>query len=766
MSQDSSLDNLLKSLDSQIKYNQVSIASWGGQKSFKKAELPTVDYLLNNASKLTQEQNKRNQMVDDYLKKQQVPIEIDGVSYKYHNIPSPDLDPIDNYEVEDPDTGEKVEMTPEQYFKKREDEIKKVYSEQKQRLSDEILEQKNQILLSQGDARILKQRMDHLRRLLAESELPEDDLQRVAEELNYLGAHELEFKKRMKKRNQQINEEKSDTSLKGLLARRENERDRGDELRIQEDILEDLNNKLRELTTLEDQALEELKEDEARHHNLLKQNKEKLKSYQDELNKLNNGVFSSQQNPNEPDEAYLERLQRMAETPFDNDNTQQLAILEQKKDLRDNLKEIVRSDTLINQVVNKLSSENHLLVFELNKTFEEFKRKFLKKYGYDNKNLKEFDISKEIINHLSKVNEEQQLVVRQRGFAFPTGENNLGGFASIHPEQEEIIDGNNPMKKENTILARLLDNNETLMLLSGANKNRIYLRYKIDPQYLREKEEEETKSGAKSGAKKAGRPKGEYIKLPSGVYFLYSGTNEDGEYRQVPSFSGKPNIYNIISEFLEIPIENILRFFKLNPAGNIAQGIGKARLLERCSELGLKPSTKTGYIAAQQGNKYIIGEGVNKDHKDKKVKFGDIVILPNKLFYENILSIQRPDGIKINGFKNKHVSDDFVKVIFKIIENKSYHTDLLNLSSSEKVLLDNLLSLANLHKKVITGSGKDSINKLKKDLEILEGEIQAGNNNQTLKQKLHDILHKLAYFKVISLSQANKHYKEYIKNFF
>ena len=141
--------------------------------------------------------------------------------------------------------------------------------------------------------------------------------------------------------------------------------------------------------------------------------------------------------------------------------------------------------------------------------------------------------------------------------------------------------------------------------------------------------------------------------------------------------------------------------------------------------------------------------------------------MPNKLFYDNILSISRPDGVKINGFKNRHVSDDFVVCVVKMLHKRDdYQRELNNLSSSERVLLDNLLKIANLHKKIITGSGSQSIDKLKNELQILEGQIQAGNNNESLKKKLHDILHKLAYFKVISLTQANKHYKDYIKNFF
>jgi len=213
-----------------------------------------------------------------------------------------------------------------------------------------------------------------------------------------------------------------------------------------------------------------------------------------------------------------------------------------------------------------------------------------------------------------------------------------------------------------------------------------------------------------------------------------------------------------------------------NRLTDFTREIGNKRLVDVLQKnFGIKSSTREGYLIRNENpldTFTMVGEGTKNENKkneykkNDKVKFGSIILMLNKLFYDNILSICRPDGVKINGWKNKHVSDEFVMCVVNILDNENYHKELNKLSSVERVLLDNLLKIANLHKKVITGSGKDSINKLKSDLEILEGEIQAGNNNESLKQKLHEILHKLAYFKVISLSQANKHYKEYVKNFF
>jgi hypothetical protein len=808
---DKSLELFMKNLSAKIKYNEVSQASWGGSKNFKSSSSsssssslknPSLDYLLNSADKLDREQKSKNRMLEEYRGKQEQPVlkvdeygqpitGLDGktISFKYHNIPSPELNLSDErFRFINPVSGrlEFVDIPYEDFNIQTKSELLN------ERLAPNITEQNNIKQLLRERERQKEELNDILNKLLSDKEglkkraLADENLQiqnQIFGDENITGFRPPKTKKQQwfnfgeeeeeEKEEEDFNflkyeEPEPEIKFSDIFARLLHEKDlQIDDVRRElervEDDIEALKQHLKDLQDIKEAVIENFEEFLAIAENRKKENKQKLDAYYTELQNINSGKFNAEKMFNETDEQYLNRLERLADTPKDDQITLGLSIIDQKKTLRENLKEIVRDNQIINQVVNELNPE---LIFQFNKIFEIFKTNFLKKYGYDNKNIRYQDIIAEFVNLMAK--QQRDILLLNNGN--PTQiqkEDDLGDFASIYPESQNLIESTSTPLKSNTISARLLDNNETLMLISGANNNRIYLRYKIDPQYLRPVEEE-TKSGAKSGAKKVGRKKGEYEKLPSGVYFLYSGTNEDGEYRQVPSFTHKPNIYNIISNFLEVPMEDILRFFRLNPAGYIAQGIGKARLLERCSEMGLKQSTKTGYIAGKTDKgRFIIGEGVNKEHKDKKVKFGDVVIMPNKLFYDNILSISRPDGIKINGWKNKRVSDDLVIVLIKMLEKRDdYNRELNKLSSVERVLLDNLLSVANLHKKVITGTGNESIKKLKEELQLLEGEIQAGNNNESLKKKLHDILHKLAYFKVISLTQATKHYKEYLKNFF
>ena len=88
------------------------------------------------------------------------------------------------------------------------------------------------------------------------------------------------------------------------------------------------------------------------------------------------------------------------------------------------------------------------------------------------------------------------------------------------------------------------------------------------------------------------------------------------------------------------------------------------------------------------------------------------------------------------------------------------------LKASEKPLLDSLLQVAGLQKRNITGSSKDTINQLKKQLALIEGAIEAGNNNDMALEELYDVLFKLVHFGVISEREARSHYKEIKKENF
>jgi hypothetical protein len=146
------------------------------------------------------------------------------------------------------------------------------------------------------------------------------------------------------------------------------------------------------------------------------------------------------------------------------------------------------------------------------------------------------------------------------------------------------------------------------------------------------------------------------------------------------------------------------------------------------------------------------------------VNFGLVFLLLRKLYLHNILSIQNNHYKKINGFNNVKVSDTFVSIIQDILNNNNYISKLSHLSSNERELFDHLLYIAGLHKQLNGGSTAD-YNKLKKQLEVLEGEISSGNNNVALKKQLFNLLQKMTHFKMISSHGAQKHFKQFEEYF-
>jgi hypothetical protein len=159
-----------------------------------------------------------------------------------------------------------------------------------------------------------------------------------------------------------------------------------------------------------------------------------------------------------------------------------------------------------------------------------------------------------------------------------------------------------------------------------------------------------------------------------------------------------------------------------------------------------------------------IEEDKEFEHKEeipKVINFGRNKLLLNKLYYNNILSVKDSKMHSIENMPNKHVSDNFVKIIYNIYNKKVDNNDF-NLSNSEQELLSLLLFVSGLNKKNnIDIKRDDNINKLKERLTLVESQIKAGNNNPVVKEELKQIIKKLYLYKVISLNSS----KEYIKQF-
>ena len=144
----------------------------------------------------------------------------------------------------------------------------------------------------------------------------------------------------------------------------------------------------------------------------------------------------------------------------------------------------------------------------------------------------------------------------------------------------------------------------------------------------------------------------------------------------------------------------------------------------------------------------------------KVINFGKNKLLLNKLYYNNILSVKDGKMHSIENMPNKHVSDDFVKIIYNIYNNQTNND--ISLIDKELELFHLLLFVSGLNKKKnIDIKRDDNVHKLKERLLLVESQIKAGNNNPAVKEELQQIIKKLYLYKAISLNNA----KEYIKQF-
>ena len=154
------------------------------------------------------------------------------------------------------------------------------------------------------------------------------------------------------------------------------------------------------------------------------------------------------------------------------------------------------------------------------------------------------------------------------------------------------------------------------------------------------------------------------------------------------------------------------------------------------------------------------GEGLKHQELPKSCKLGKIEVDLNKLFHKNILSI-RQKGYKLNGVKNVSVGDEFVQVIIQLCKGIYPSTkDLNKLGLHEHEIFDSLLHLAGLHKRVEHTADK-TIPKLKQRLELIGGEIQAGNTNKSLKDEMRDIVYKLHHLNEITQNAATDYLKQF-----
>ena len=179
-----------------------------------------------------------------------------------------------------------------------------------------------------------------------------------------------------------------------------------------------------------------------------------------------------------------------------------------------------------------------------------------------------------------------------------------------------------------------------------------------------------------------------------------------------------------------------------------------------------RPKKEIPQVAGQSKiTPFAKGKGVEREFYPKLVPFGAIMISPAQLFYYKLLRVR--DGTKhsIRGMPDVRVSEDMVHILMKIINGSTPSmTELKALSEDEKTIYDAIIMKAKLHKEMpntYEQSIQSSINKLKKRLELCEGEWNAGNNNTLIKKELNSIIRQLTELKAISEVDGRKYLKQF-----
>ena len=432
-----------------------------------------------------------------------------------------------------------------------------------------------------------------------------------------------------------------------------------------------------------------------------KSNQQKIKNYYEEINLLNRGSFNTDKLPDETEDEYFRRLYNNAQEE-EYDDLVMKATQENNKLFKELLKELIRDDSKIESITNVLDNE---IKHNILKKKPLFKEKFLKLYGENNKKLS-IDNILEFCNAFNKS---------------MSGDNAILDYLTNSTSQVGTTE-------------KVIDNT---YILSNSGKN-VFIKI-IDTRY-RDPE------------------------------LIYSFTGEPGTFN--PFYTKKTKIEgneeieelsrDVIAGHLNITMEKLRNYI-----GGVQS---KAIITKLMSIQGLVPETRIEPRdpVSYPPSKTIVqmyGQGITNEEIPDEVSFGNLKLKLNKLFYKNFFSLVDKNGINIPSFKQVKVSDSFVKLIMNMIKNKfPSKSELENLNQNEQNLFDRIIHLAKLHKnpQLEKNVNKTIEDELKRELSLIEADINAGNNNKELVRDMEKLLMALVDYGCINYKNAKKHISQYI----
>ena len=519
-------------------------------------------------------------------------------------------------------------------------------------------------------------------------------------------------------------------------------------------------------------------------------NRERVKNYQERLNQLNEGEFSVIQQGNETEEEWLTRLNDIALSPYDDERIKLESDIYNVKELRNNLKELIKDNVIIDDVIRSFNVVPND-VFQLNKIFNPYvKNKFIKVYGKFNPRIdeqtvynflseilyegkhgkkKENDGTDDMDNNVevkkenldktssSSVEGEQKLVSEVDSMFTDKLTGKPVGLLGYNPPDEEEKDKETYIYSGDRFDIILSKKNNYLKIYSHDNQKEFFIKpattAKGQPRFLISKTGNEGEFFLFGGEKgiSTGADILDYLSVWSEVYGDGKANREATNNKMNP-----PQLdYSIIIEYLGKNKTNIhakLRNYGLTTTKPKKKKIKYEDNREKFANLN---------------NKELIGWGVGlpKDIPKELIPFGRCKLHLYKLYYDNEFVLKDSSGFNIPGLRNVKVSDEFVELIMKIHNKENISQSFINkLSKGEQDLYDLVIFKCGL--KNLDNDHKTNVKNLKEKLATIEGEIEAGNDNKEVLKELYDVLQQLVIYKSINVSEAKKHYNSIKNDFF
>ena len=465
-----------------------------------------------------------------------------------------------------------------------------------------------------------------------------------------------------------------------------------------------------------------IKENEIIERDTERENKEKLKAYQDTFNIMNKNRYQVTQDPTETDADFIRRIDSLEKLKFDPNIFKDRAATEGNRKFMKNLKDITRDEVKISAIVKSFSSPEE--VFLINSNWPYILNILKRQFGIDNDGISPVEYKSEIDEALESVQtgKTTNVIVQAPSASTTTPAASAASAAPAAPATaislaNDIYDayGMQSGYEYETV-------NNSLAILNTFAADIVYIKIAISKTL---KKILFSKTDNNQGSFKA---------------FNFSSATGEISFKKFKRDFFGTNTYVYDELFgTDNNYENIYKYLK--------------------TKHSLTDINKSDLKKVQHEGKTIVGYGLKTESIPDICHFGKNIILLKKLYYNNILSVKNKKMHAIEYFTNVKVSDNFVDVILQMCKNSK--PNINNLTPDEKQLLDTLLHVCGIKSSTNSSKKEDVVNELKNKFKLAEGQLRAGNNNPLIIKELKDILKKLTLYNVVSLKNS----KDYLKQF-